>query len=265
MPPRVSKGRFTFNPDVGQGGPTDGQYTPPAPLPTSSRMPQQIKEVYLRVDLIDFDPENPRTGELPEIERMVASIGRKGLVQAIAVVRDGDRFTCKVGNRRLAAYKWLAGEEPGRYAQIRATVLTDGDGTEEAILSNTQIVALSLADRGRAFGRLHDMGYSDSDIGELFNLSRETVNVNRNRVVELEQGQSLYDVSHRGGSRSDEGGRSQRRTQPASDPYRPLSSAINFASRKLAERGRLSPDERNAVKVKAQEVRKAMDELIKML
>ena len=59
------------------------------------------------INLIDQHPENPRK-DLGDLTELANSIKESGIHQNLTVVRNGERFTCIIGHRRLAASK-LAG------------------------------------------------------------------------------------------------------------------------------------------------------------
>jgi len=182
---------------------SDAGYSATTELPAANRGVQRIKETYLPVADVQHDPDNFRLN-LTNIPQMKASIVKKGdLIQALGVVPVHSvagvitHYVCRVGNRRLAAYKELAAEDPTKFSRVRVVIISDGNGMDEAIMSNTQIEPLSATERARAYSYLHDVkGYSDAEIGHMFNLTRQTINAMRNNIAALEAGAGVYDVTH---------------------------------------------------------------------
>lgn len=231
-----------------------------AGLPAQRAGLQQVQIKLLPTEEVEFDPSNPRSGELPDIGKLAASVRAKGLLQPIGVVRNGEHYTCKFGNRRLAAFKRLAldealpSEERTRFQNIPALVISEGSGEEEAILSNTQIVALSAVDKARAFERLHELKYSDADIGEMFNLTRQMVNSYRNNAEELAQGATIYEVQHRGRG-SDKRRLSDNRT---GKPQAYWSTALL----NKAAKGKLEPPHSEAERGELLQLRTLIDDML---
>ena len=56
------------------------------------------------INLIDQHPENPRK-DLGDLTELANSIKESGIHQNLTVVRNGERYTCIIGHRRLAASK----------------------------------------------------------------------------------------------------------------------------------------------------------------
>jgi len=271
---------------------SDGEVSLPKPL-AARKLIVQVRVLPLPTTSIILDPTNPRSGELPGIASLKSSIRRRGLLQPISVVRaegsngDEEFYVAKVGNRRLKAFQELQAEaaagslnnyaedEQARYQNytvIPALVITDGGGDIDAILSNTQMVELPPEDKATAFKRLHDeFGYSDKEIGEIFNLGRETINRYRNNADRLAAGETLFDISHptiaqekvqQAGEAGNEVS-GQRRT---ANPYRAIDSYVSYLPRlrsgleAKANKGRLSKDELDDVLGKLQQVRTALDQ-----
>lgn len=84
--------------------------------------------VRLPLDLIDPNPLNPRRA-LAEIPELAASIREFGLLQPVAVRRQGDRYELIAGHRRYAAFTALRDQEPTEvvWRTIPAVVRTESD------------------------------------------------------------------------------------------------------------------------------------------
>ena len=95
------------------------------------------------VGTIQHAPWNPRTPEElkpehPEMQKLVESVKKLGVVQPVAIWRDGDLLVCIAGNRRLEAAK-LVGLET-----IAAMVYTD--------ITEAQARAITRAENEVRFG-----------------------------------------------------------------------------------------------------------------
>lgn len=246
-----------------QAGPAEGVQSRPASLPFQRSAVQQVQIKLLPINEVDSDPTNPRGGNPPQIEKLAASIRRNGLLQPIGVVAsEGEHYICKFGNRRLAAYKRLAQDptlteqERTRFQNIPTVTISSGNGEEEAILSNTQIVALSAEDKARAFQLLHGIGYNDSDIGELFNLRRQTVNSYRNNREQLASGMTIYEVQHPGKRRGSAATVSDNRTGRGAATY----WAASLIER--AVKNKLEPPRNDEQKSQLLQLRNLIDDLL---
>lgn len=109
--------------------------------------------VRLPVELIDPNPANPRH-QLAEIDALAESIRDPsiGLIHPIAVRRMGDRYQVLSGHRRLAAFGWLAEQEPFevRWKTIPATVRTSDDQAAYLSLISAQAHSRSWTPREEA-------------------------------------------------------------------------------------------------------------------
>lgn len=196
----------------GEAEEVESQPSRPAVLP-KSRLAQRVQDDTIEVGRIVHDAVNFRTSELRNIPQLAVSIRERGLLQPIAVVpvrnEAGDitGYICKVGNRRLAALQLLAEEDVAKWGRVRATIIVDGDGMDEAIMSNMHIDPLSLGDRGRVFAYLHDVKrYTDAEIGSMYNLGRQLINAMRNHIPELDAGATVFDITHGTAPVADAGG-----------------------------------------------------------
>lgn len=109
--------------------------------------------VRLPVELIDPNPANPRH-QLAEIDALAESIRDPSisLIHPIAVRRMGDRYQVLSGHRRLAAFAWLADQEPHevRWKTIPATVRTADDQAAYLALISAQAHSRSWTPREEA-------------------------------------------------------------------------------------------------------------------
>ena len=115
--------------------------------------PLRIQHMRIPVDLIDFDPVNPRLRyqkELnpdksdidllfdtePDTAWLKKDIKDKGVIDPIYVRKVGERFVCVEGNRRTACVKKLHSEEPSnpRFMTMPARILPEQTTEDQTAL-----------------------------------------------------------------------------------------------------------------------------------
>jgi ParB family chromosome partitioning protein len=136
----------------------------------------------LSLDLLDPNPWQPRK-DFPagELEDLIRSIQRHGVLQPILVRRAGARFQIVAGERR-----WRASQELGT-GTIDAIVIPaqDRDMLEWAIIENAQRTDLSPIDLALAFQRLIDeFSLTQEDVAERVGQSRSHI-ANTLRLLDL--------------------------------------------------------------------------------
>jgi ParB/RepB/Spo0J family partition protein len=122
------------------------------------------------LDLLDDNPYQPRSAmDESKIRELAASISSNGLLQPIAVKRDGERWVIIAGHRRTQAYRRLrdseAGTERSRWAEIPALELAGVDAVRLATLAyveNEQRENLSVLDTANAINRMFEDGLYES-------------------------------------------------------------------------------------------------------
>src|SRR3954470_12765491 len=136
---------------------------------------------YLRIDLIDPNPDQPRRA-VEGVEEFAAHVHDHGLLQPIVVTRaTHGGFTLIAGQRRLAAVRWLAEHdaEPARWHHIPAIIRTV-ETTERltlALAENLSRHALSDADVLTAIRVLVDLhGWSQHQIARRLGVSHTWIN-----------------------------------------------------------------------------------------
>ena len=135
----------------------------------------------LPVDAIDPNPEQPRRHFEPEeLERLVGSIQRHGVLQPVVVRRAGDRYELVVGERR-----WRASRAAG-LETVPAVVsdVAERDRLELALIENVQRRDLNPVELAHAFAALAQTGATQDQIGERVGLDRSTI-ANHLRLLEL--------------------------------------------------------------------------------
>lgn len=122
------------------------------------------------INLIDQHPENPRK-DLGDLTELASSIKESGIHQNLTVVRNGERYTCIIGHRRLAAAK-LAGltEVPCHVADMDyKTQLST------MLVENMQRAELTYIEQADGFQMMMDLGETVESIAEMSGFSKDTV------------------------------------------------------------------------------------------
>ncbi len=136
----------------------------------------------LAVDLIDHHPANPRH-QIGDIAELAESIRLVGVLQPISVYREGGRFVCLMGNRRLAA---------ARKAGLEAVpALVWGQmGPEHQMVAmlveNLQRIDLNPMDEAEGFAALALAGMDQAEIGARVGKSQSSIS-RRMRLLELDE------------------------------------------------------------------------------
>jgi ParB family transcriptional regulator, chromosome partitioning protein len=156
------------------GGATAGQADS---VPIDGRTVEKVS-----LDLLDPNPWQPRK-DFPEaeLEELIRSIQRHGVLQPILVRRAGARFQIVAGERR-----WRASQELGT-GTIDAIVIPaqDRDMLEWSIIENAQRSDLNAIDLALAFQRLiAEFGLTQEEVAERVGQSRPHV-ANTLRLLEL--------------------------------------------------------------------------------
>jgi ParB/RepB/Spo0J family partition protein len=140
----------------------------PYQTPTETRTmdvqvkPSDVREVLIPLDLVEPDPNQPRT-QFPEAELrdLAASIKSEGLKQPVKVRPVGDRFRIIFGERRYRAHKINGADH------IRA-VIVDGLSSQdiliEQIIENDQRADVRPIDEARKFRDLIDGGMTVTEL-----------------------------------------------------------------------------------------------------
>jgi len=75
-----------------------------------------IEKVFLRNQSLEAQPENQRTS--PFYQKVRDSMKKKGMVNPLLCIQEGDRYKCCIGNNR-----WLAAHELG-YKEVPVKIVT---------------------------------------------------------------------------------------------------------------------------------------------
>ena len=124
----------------------------------------------LSVDLIDPNPYQPRT-VFPETElkELAQSIAETGLIQPIAVRKDGNRYQLIAGHRRLRAHKLLE----RRTIEVIVQEATDDQLAVAALAENMDREDLSDFEIGKAIHQVEALFPSRKKLAEGLGLVRE--------------------------------------------------------------------------------------------
>lgn len=116
------------------------------------------------LDALDANPYQPRsTMDEVKLKELMASIASTGLLQPVAVKREGARFTIIAGHRRTEAFKRLrdsaSSADRPKWDSIPALEVAGVDATRLATLAfveNEQRENLSILDTATAIARMLD-------------------------------------------------------------------------------------------------------------
>ncbi len=146
----------------------------------STSLPQPVLEVL--IDLIDFNPNQPRTDFNEEtLQSLSDSIRRYGILQPLIVMKVGDRYQLIAGERRLRAAR-TAG-----LSKIPVVFRNADTNTQVAIalIENIQRVDLNTIELAVAYKRLHTkFGLTHDEIAEAVGRKRPSIS-NTIRILTL--------------------------------------------------------------------------------
>lgn len=151
------------------------------PSPVSEATPVGVSPSELPVDAIDPNPEQPRRVFAQEqLDSLVDSLRRHGVLQPVVVRKAGDRYELIVGERR-----WRAARAAG-LTHIPAVVsdIEPSDRLEIAIVENVQRHDLNPIELAHAYQALAESGYTQDEIGERVGMDRSSV-ANHLRLLDL--------------------------------------------------------------------------------
>ena len=122
------------------------------------------------INLIDQHPENPRK-DLGDLTELASSIKESGIHQNLTVVRNGERYTCIIGHRRLAAAK-LAG-----LTEVPCCVADMDYKTQLStmLVENMQRAELTYIEQADGFQMMMNLGETVESIAEMSGFSKDTV------------------------------------------------------------------------------------------
>ena len=122
------------------------------------------------INLIDQHPENPRK-DLGDLTELASSIKESGIHQNLTVVRNGERYTCIIGHRRLAASKRAGLKEvPCHVADMDyKTQLST------MLVENMQRAELTYIEQADGFQMMMNLGETVESIAEMSGFSKDTV------------------------------------------------------------------------------------------
>lgn len=137
----------------------------------------------LRLDEITIRPGfNPRqTMDEDELDRLAASIKRKGVIQPLLVAARESRYDLLGGHRRYAA-----AQRAGRRT-VPAYIRHDDDSADDleiAVLDNSHGVSLNPLEEAIAYGRLRDQGRTPAGIAKELTVPQKRV-TERLRILKL--------------------------------------------------------------------------------
>jgi ParB family chromosome partitioning protein len=126
---------------------------PDAPVKSSKRTPGRYIELSIK-DIVTKAGDNVRTGELPDIEKLAASIAAEGVIEPIIVTESTEtpgKYTVVAGHRRLTAVRSLED-----MLTIPALII-DADADRRlklALMENIHREDMSPLDKAKALSKL---------------------------------------------------------------------------------------------------------------
>lgn len=160
---------------------TEGATTDPRSEIETPPKPPDPRPGELPIDAIDPNPEQPRRRfEASQLQKLVESIQRHGVLQPVVVRRAGERYELVVGERR-----WRATRAAG-FKTIPVVVkdVDERDRLEIALIENVQRDDLNPIELAHAFRTLAETGATQDEIGNRVGLDRSTI-ANNLRLLEL--------------------------------------------------------------------------------
>ncbi len=128
----------------------------------------EIKQI--AVEKLIPHEKNPRT-DIGDINELIDSISKNGILQNLTVVPDGDNYKILIGHRRAAAAK-AAGLETVPCAVVE---MDEKKQVETMLLENMQRRNLTVYEEAKSMQLLLDMGATVEDIAASTGFSRSTV------------------------------------------------------------------------------------------
>ncbi len=175
--PEKGEAEATAEPDP-DAGTDNGE----APSPATPGEPTAGESLELPVVAIDPNPEQPRKSfDRKELESLMASISREGVLQPVLVRRRGDGYQLVAGERRHRAAQELGLET------IPAVLIDVEDERmlELALIENIQREDLNPIETARAFEALLSLkGWTQEELARNLGVSRPLVS-NTLRLLEL--------------------------------------------------------------------------------
>lgn len=151
------------NRNIDAGGKNETRVAGPHPMADMTlESREEVRPI--KIDIIDPDPYQARQHfDEDELKDLAESIKEKGVIQPVVLVRNGNRFTLKVGERR-----WRASQIAGKKT-IPAIIKENNIDTEEiGLIENAQRVGLSPLEESLEIKRLIDKkGYQQKEIAVL--------------------------------------------------------------------------------------------------
>jgi ParB family chromosome partitioning protein len=135
--------------------------------------PSTVTPTEVDIDLIDPNPEQPRT-RFPEaaLDELAKSIESNGIVQPVVVRKNGKRYQIVAGERR-----WRAAQRAGlRRIPVTIREIADDRLLEIALIENIQRQELNPVEEARAYRKLVEtIGLTQEQISERVGKERTLV------------------------------------------------------------------------------------------
>jgi len=155
---------------------------PPPSAPGQAAVPPGKSLLFLPVEAVERNPEQPRKRfDESKLEELAASIRQHGVVEPILVRREGSRYRILAGERR-----WRAAQRAGlREVPALVREATDREAFEIALVENIQRADLNAIEEAEAYEVLaSDHGLTQEEIATRVGKERSTV-ANALRLLKL--------------------------------------------------------------------------------
>lgn len=156
--------------------------TPAGSFGISSQVPHEHTVTMIPIDRIQVNPHQPRKRfDLRELNELVDSIKKYGIIQPIVITRYGDGYQLIAGERRLRASK-LAGKD------VIPAIIRDAQEQEKmelALIENIQRKNLNALEEAISYARLmQEFSLTQDEVAQRVGKSRSAV-ANTVRILSL--------------------------------------------------------------------------------
>lgn len=115
-------------------------------------------------------------GRLDGIEALAANLYAVGQIENLVVKRcDGDFFSVSNGNRRLAAFRQIHGDDSDALINCTLRDVNEAQAFEDSLITAVTAKQLHPVDQYEAFARLEENGKNNEEIARLYGMTEKEV------------------------------------------------------------------------------------------
>lgn len=132
----------------------------------------------INISLIKATPENVRTVSPDDAEdkSLISSIESRGIIQSLAVFKEGKFYYAAAGGRRLAACQHLVKTKKlPKDFEVPCVVVNKDEATDVSLTENYHRARMHPADEFRAFSKLVQEGNSIKSIAQEYGVTQKEV------------------------------------------------------------------------------------------